>query len=101
MEGAAAHANDKHVPTWTKLCQEHKILNTPLSPYINKELLYNNSLWIDGTKITRDYPAVTYTKSINEAAVREQVEYFIRQGIFPPLLAVGAATPAAAAPAST
>ena len=53
MSGAAAYSNDKHVPAWTKLCQEMKILNTPITPFIDKELLYENKLWIDGSKITK------------------------------------------------
>jgi len=86
MAHAATMSNDKHVPTWTKLCQENKIMNTPLTPYIDKELLYNNSLWVDGTKITRDYPAFAYTLQSSEALVKEQLMGMIRQNLFPPVV---------------
>lgn len=31
--------------------QEHGIHNTPLTPYIDKELLQHNHLFIDGSKL--------------------------------------------------
>jgi hypothetical protein len=31
--------------------QAHGITNTPLTPYLDQELLYNNSLSVDGSKI--------------------------------------------------
>jgi len=81
----AADANDDHVPTWTKLCAEHKVLNTPLSPYIDKELLYNNSLYVDGSKITRD-SKFTYQNKTSLQTVKAQLESFIKQGVFPPVM---------------
>jgi hypothetical protein len=78
MKGAAEHSNDKHVPVWTKLCQEHKILNTPLSPYIDKELLYANHLFVDGTKITKD-SKFTYKEKLSAASIEEVVKSFIKQ----------------------
>lgn len=85
LSAVAEEANDKHVPGWTKLCQKHKILNTPLSPYIDKELLYNNSLAVDGTKITKEgfkYQHPKFTKDL----LQGMIESFITQGIFPPVL---------------
>jgi nucleoside-diphosphate-sugar epimerase len=86
LGGVADDANNKHVPAFLKLCRESKIMDTPISPHIHKELLKNNSLCIDGTKITGDltfsykYPVVT------EALLRQQVQFFIDQGIFAPCL---------------
>jgi len=86
LGAVAEEANDKHVPGWTKICQKHKILNTPLSPYIDKELLSNNNLSVDGTKITKElefkYNRPKFTKELIQAVV----ENFIAQGIFPPIL---------------
>jgi len=85
LDSVAEEANDNHVPGWTKICQNHKILNTPLSPYIDKELLKNNSLWVDGSAITKagfayKYPAIT------KEALRVMIDAFIEQGIFPAVL---------------
>jgi len=83
MSGTASVVNDKHVPVWTKLCQEAKILNTPLSPYIDKEVMYNNPLQVDGTKLSKEAKFV-YRFPITEALLREQIDGFVKQGVFPP-----------------
>jgi len=49
---------------------------------LDQELLYNNSLSVDGSKIEEtgfayDHPTLT------EQALREQVKYFVDQGLFP------------------
>jgi len=85
LNAIADEANDKHVPGWTKLCQEHKISNTPLSPYIDKELLANHSLSVDGSAVTKEY-GLEYTKKVSEDLIRAQVTSFIEQGTFPKVL---------------
>jgi len=87
LDSVAEEANDKHVPGWAKLCQAHGIINTPLSAYIDKELLKNNSLCVDGSAITAAgfryrHPALT------KEALQAIVEKSIAQGIFPPVLPV-------------
>jgi len=85
LASVAEEANDKHVPGWAELCKKHNINNTPLSPYIDKELLKNNGLNLDGAKITREgfrYGVPRLTKDALQAAV----EAFIAQGVFPPVL---------------
>jgi len=74
MLGAlASDANDKHVPVWTKMCQEQKIDVRGVSPYIDKELLYNNSLCLDGSKITKD---TKFTYSVPQCT-KEELEKVI------------------------
>ncbi|KAI8644860.1 hypothetical protein BD408DRAFT_474713 [Parasitella parasitica] len=46
--------NEKHLAPWAELVRKNGIVVTPLSPYIDKELLYNNTLSVDGSKIERD-----------------------------------------------
>mmetsp|Transcript_17870 Transcript_17870/g.26751 ORF Transcript_17870/g.26751 Transcript_17870/m.26751 type:complete len:365 (-) Transcript_17870:188-1282(-) len=74
--------NEKHVPEFTLICQEQKILNTPVSPYIDRELLKNNGLCIDGSAIESEgfkYQKPKLTKELLE----EQVKFMQDQGIFP------------------
>jgi nucleoside-diphosphate-sugar epimerase len=85
LDSIAEEANEKHVPGWTKLCQAHRILNTPLSAYIDKELLKNNSLCVDGSAITAAgfryrHPALT------KEALLTIVQKLIAQEAFPPVL---------------
>lgn len=51
MAGATETSNEKHLGPWSEACSKDGIVNTPLSPYIDQELLYNRHLHIDGTKI--------------------------------------------------
>lgn len=86
MDSLASHANDKHVPAWQKLCEKHKISNTPISPFIDKELLYNNSLLVDGSKITQ-VGNFQYSKpQISVHLLRQQIQLFIDAKQFPPVL---------------
>jgi len=86
LSAVAEEANDKHVPGWTKLCQKHKILNTPLSPYIDKELLSNNNLSVDGSKFVKDVDFKLAHPKLNKELIQGVVESFVTQGIFPPVL---------------
>lgn len=110
FKGVAEEANDKHMTPWSaliKVCSSRSFaqprmmctsvddaslcllqeynLNTPLSPYLDIELLYNNALSVDGSAIegigfSYEQPAVT------EALLRESVQYWIDIKAFPPLL---------------
>lgn len=82
LKAIAEEANDKHLKPWSDLCKEQGIASTPLSPYIDMELLYNNSLFIDGSKIegtgfVYDHPTLT------RAHLDEIMGYYSAQGLFP------------------
>jgi len=82
MSSVTEQINDKHLKPWSDLCKKEGINNTPLTPYLDQELLYNNSLSVDGSKIestgfTYDHPVLT------EQLLREQVAYFTEQNLFP------------------
>ena len=51
MASATEESNEKHLAPWSEACQRDGVINTPLSPYIDQELLYNKHLHIDGSKI--------------------------------------------------
>jgi len=75
-------ANDKHLKPWSDLCKEAGIVNTPLTPYIDQELFYNNALSVDGSAIeatgfTYDFPKIT------EEQIRISIQYFVEQNVYP------------------
>jgi len=85
MSGATEDINEKHLAPWADLCKEHGILSTPLTPYLDQELLYNNSLSVDGTKFETEMGfEYTYPKMTTEL-IREQIDYFLEQDLFPNL----------------
>jgi len=82
MKSVAEFANEKHLKPWSDLCKSKGIVNTPLTPYLDEELLYNNPLSVDGTKIistgfTYKHPKMT------EADIRESIKYFVELKFFP------------------
>merc|ERR1711879_377261 len=82
LKAVTEEINDKHLKPWSDLCKKEGILNPPLTPYIDQELLYNNSLSVDGSAVeslgfTYKYPNVT------EELIREQIKYYVDQNLFP------------------
>jgi len=67
---------------WLEMLKTANINFTPLSPYIDKELLQNIWLNIDGTAI--EGLGFNYTKpKMKQEYLEEEIEYFVNQGIFP------------------
>ncbi|KAJ0410692.1 hypothetical protein ATCC90586_008277 [Pythium insidiosum] len=85
MSDVVDEANDKHMKPWSDLCAEHGINNTPLSPYIDKELLQHNHLFVDGSKIESTGFSYAHPR-VETAELRQVIEAMIAQGIFPPIL---------------
>lgn len=82
MKTVAEAANDKHLKPWSDLCKKHNITTTPLNPYLDEELLYDNPLAVDGNAITAlgfkyKYPQITAD------LLKENVEYHIKNNAFP------------------
>ncbi|KAI9304299.1 hypothetical protein BJ944DRAFT_181898 [Cunninghamella echinulata] len=45
--------NEKHLQPWADILKANNIQNTPLSPYLDPELLYNNALSVNGEAIEK------------------------------------------------
>lgn len=85
LRGMAEDVNDKHLKPWSEMCKAAGIQSTPLTPYLDPELLYNNSLCVDGSAIEAtgfnyQFPNVTVD------LLREQIRYHIDQHLFPMVL---------------
>jgi len=82
MKVVAETANEKHLKPWSDLCKAKGITNTPLTPYLDEELLYNNAYAVDGTKITKT--GFTYKNTgVTEQSLREVINHFVSLGYFP------------------
>jgi hypothetical protein len=51
LDSVTEDVNDKHLQPWSELCKKDGVANTPLTPYLDKELLKDNALSIDGSKV--------------------------------------------------
>jgi nucleoside-diphosphate-sugar epimerase len=84
MKFATEEVNNKHLKPWSELCKKDEILNTPLTPYLDMELLYNNPLSVNGSAIE----ATGFKYDVPEPTVellQEEVDYFVDQKLFPKL----------------
>jgi len=82
LQDAVDTANENHMSPWLEMLKTANINFTPLSPYIDKELLQNIWLNIDGTAI--EALGFIYSKpKMKQEYLEEEIEYFVLQNIFP------------------
>lgn len=106
----AEAANEKHLSPWTRITLFQGIEFTPLTPYIDKELLKHNHLFVNGSKIeetgfTYEHPEVRRPAApepcihsspppppppsgpfqLTEELVREMIDLYVSQNAFPSL----------------
>eukprot|EP00055_Hartaetosiga_balthica_P002925 m.5781 g.5781 ORF g.5781 m.5781 type:complete len:365 (-) comp2477_c0_seq1:1019-2113(-) len=84
MSAVVDESNDKHMQPWSEMCRESEIFNTPLSPYLDKELLKNNSTSVDGSKIEEVLGFQYKYEAPTVKELQRIVEEAIEQNIFPP-----------------
>ncbi|XP_011311708.1 uncharacterized protein [Fopius arisanus] len=82
MNSVVEEVNDKHMGPWAEICNQDGIQNSPLSPYIDQELLYNKHLYLEIGKLpnigfTYDYPKPT------KAALKEVLDDYASMKVFP------------------
>jgi len=75
-------ANDEHLKPFSDACKKYGINDTPLTPYLDEELIKEFATAVDGTAITKigfkyDIPKVTAD------SLREVVNDFVKKGNFP------------------
>jgi len=82
MDAIVKEVNDKHVAPWAAMTKEAGIALTPLSPYLDQELLYAKHLSVDGSKI--ESTGFKYeSPNVTEEKVREWVNYYTAINLFP------------------
>jgi len=82
MKTVAETANEKHLKPWSDLCKAKNITNTPLTPYLDEELLYNNAYSVDGSKIVKSGFNYKHPQ-VKEETLRETIKGFVSLGYFP------------------
>jgi len=82
MKTVADYSNDKHLKPWSDLCKQANITTTPLTPYLDEELLYDNALSVDGNAIKNTGFSYEFPK-VTEELLRESIDYFVKNGTFP------------------
>lgn len=86
LKSITEDVNDKHLKPWSDLCKQHGITNTPLTPYLDQELLYNNHLSVDGSKISDELGFKYEYPEMKEQYLRDSLNYFLEQQLFPSIV---------------
>lgn len=82
LSNATQNANETHLEPWYELLKESNISTSPLTPYLDEELLYNNSLSVDGTKI--ESTGFQYIHpTVEESKIREIIKGYQDQNLWP------------------
>jgi len=82
IKAVTEEVNDKHLKPWSDLCKKAGIVNTPLTPYLDPELLYNNSLCVDGAAI--ESTGFAYDRpNLTTDDFRGMIAYYTNQKLFP------------------
>jgi len=82
MKDTVETVNEKHMEPWSQMTKDQGIVNTPLTPYLDQELLYNNSLSVDGSAITK----TGFEYQVKEPTVEEVkrvIEKYQELSLFP------------------
>jgi len=83
MESVTEDINDKHLQPWSELCKNSGVTNTPLTPYLDKELLKDNALSVDGSKIENELGFKYTVPNVTLEKIREVIDDFVDLGIWP------------------
>jgi len=76
------YANDMHLKPFSDACKKYGIHDTPLTPYLDEELVKENAISVDGSAIeklgfTYDHPAP------NAELLKEVMNDYVQKGYFP------------------
>lgn len=83
LEELVDEANDGHLTPWNQMLKAAGIAATPLNPYLEKELLYNNPLAVDGTKM-KETGFSCSCPSMTAELLLDSIKYWEDMGLFPP-----------------
>jgi len=74
--------NEKHMVPWSEACTRDFICNTPLTPYIDKEVLLGKQLPVDGSKI--ESTGFQYLHpSLTQDSLKQVLDEYVAMGLYP------------------
>jgi len=76
------YANDEHLKPFSDACKKYGLHDTPLTPYLDEELIKEINIAVDGTAITKLGFSYDH-KTVTADSLREVVQDFIKKGYFP------------------
>lgn len=83
MDSVIEASNEKHLAPWAELVRKNGIVVTPLSPYLDEELLYNNNLSVDGSKIERETGFTYQVPHLTKEKLNEIIDEYKTLNVWP------------------
>ncbi|KAI8337758.1 hypothetical protein BC941DRAFT_426101 [Chlamydoabsidia padenii] len=75
--------NEKHLQPWADILKANNIQHSPLSPYLDPELLYNNAISVNGSAI-EDQTGFKYSVPyLTQANLQQIIDEFKEMGLWP------------------
>ncbi|SAL98714.1 hypothetical protein [Absidia glauca] len=75
--------NEKHLQPWADILKANNVQNSPLSPYLDPELLYNNAISVNGSAI-EDQTGFKYSvPHLTQANLQQIIDEFKEMGLWP------------------
>jgi nucleoside-diphosphate-sugar epimerase len=75
-------ANDEHLKPFSDACKKYGIADTPLTPYLDEELIKDQAVAVNGSKITKLGFSYDHPKPTPEL-LKAVLDDFIEKGFFP------------------
>ncbi len=82
LDGAVEEINDKHLTPWGDLCLKDDIMNTPLSPFLDHELLLHKHLNLSNEKM-KSFGYQLRVPKLTKQSLEEIINDFIEMNLFP------------------
>lgn len=83
MDSVTEEINEMHLQPWSELCKAGDVSNTPLTPFLDKELLKDNALSVDGSKIEKTLGFHYTIPEMTEEQIRKVIDQFVGIKIWP------------------
>lgn len=81
MTTVVEEVNDKHMSPWAEACNKDGVENSPLSPYIDKELLYNKHLYLQPGKLSSTTDFTYLYPKLTKESLKEVCRSFLTDKI--------------------
>jgi len=83
LTSAAKTCNDKHLPMWSAVMKEYNLNSTPLSPYLDVEILTKNHTSVNGEFIEKDTSFKYNISKMEVQQLQEIIDEFVELNYFP------------------
>ncbi|KAG0305806.1 hypothetical protein BGZ98_003559 [Dissophora globulifera] len=83
MKDATEDINEAHLAPWSEILKAHDIKTSPLTPYLDEELLSNNAVSLDGSKICTVTGFSYEHPKLTTDSLKEVISDFQELGIWP------------------